>query len=167
MIPLLILLVFVYSFAYASWRAAPWLPVHHDDVDRLCTLANIQPGQRVYELGCGDGRFICAAAQLGAQVVGFEISLLPFLLAHIRRLFQKSRNSISIRFNDFWSADLRDAELIYFWLTPRIHNKLRIKLENELRPGTKIICYVWPLEGWKPVRVDKQTGRPTMYLYQR
>lgn len=167
MILLIILLIFVYSFAYASWRAAPWIPAHNSDMQRLCTLAEISPGQKVYELGCGDARFICAAAEQGANVIGFEISLLPYLLAQVRRMYQKNKKAIHIRFRNFWSTSLRDADIIYFWLTPRVHSKLRIKLENELRSGTKVICYVWPMEGWEPAHIDKQPGRPTIYLYNR
>lgn len=164
---ILIALVFIYSALYAAWRAAPWIPVHTSDITRLCTVAAIKPGETVYELGCGDARFTCAAANLGAKAIGFEVFLLPYLLAHLRRIFQKNRRQISIRFRDFWLVNLNDADIVYFWLTPKINDKLRNKFERELRPGARVVCYVWPVEGWIPDRIDERPGHPKIFLYQR
>ena len=123
--------------------------------------------QTAYEFGCGDARFTCAAANLGAMAVGFEVFLLPYLLAQLRRLFQKNKQLISIRFRDFWMVNLREADVVYFWLTPKINNKLRDKFESELRPGTKVVCYVWPVAGWIPEQINERPSHPKVFLYRR
>lgn len=157
------------TYIYANYRGAPWVPMHNYDVERLLKFADIKPGQIVYEPGCGDARFICAAARRGAKVTGFEISLLPFFLAQIRRLFQnkKTRKLIKIKFTDFWFSNLGEADLIYFWLMPEAMPKLKEKLEREMKPGAKVIFYVWPMPGWEAAEVDDMPGRPKFYLYQR
>jgi SAM-dependent methyltransferase len=156
----------VVTFAYAGWRAAPWVPMKKDDTERLLALAALRQGDVLYDLGCGDGRVVCAAGRVGATARGFEISLLPFLLAHIRRMRENNRRRMRISFRDFWHADLRDANVVSFFLMPKVYAKLRAKLEQELKPGTKVIAYVWPIDGWTPVTVDTAPGHPKLFLYR-
>ena len=162
----LVLLIVVATFAYAGLRGAPWVPTRGHDLERFLKLADIKPGQKVYDLGCGDGRIVCAAAKAGAQAQGFEISLLPYFFAKIRSLFCPSGGSCKIRYRDFWNVNLGDADVVYFFLMQKCYPKLKEKLERELKPGTKVIAYVWPIAGWTPVAVDTAKGYPPMYLYK-
>lgn len=145
------------------------MPMWSADVKRLIKLAEVRPGQKVYDLGCGDGRVLFAAVKVGAIGEGYEISLLPFLLAQIRRFFIKMKNQklYKIKFKDYWFSDLRDADVVYFFQMRDTNLKLKVKLEKELRPGAKIVAYVWPIKGWAPARVDKLAGKPDLYLYNR
>ncbi len=163
---LIIFFIFIFTFAYDGLRGAPWLPTHKHDVQRFLNLANIQPKQVVYDLGCGDGRLIFAAAKLGARVYGLELSLLPYVLANIRRLFQKNKHQIKILYKDLWNFNLKNADIVYIFLTPKNHTKIAKKLKKELKPGTKIITYAWPIKNWDPIKIDIQKGHPNMYLYK-
>src|SRR5207249_5169786 len=78
LIVLLVVLGVAGTAAWAGWRAAPYLPTRQKDVERMTALGRINPGELVYDLGAGDGRFLIAAAKRGATAVGFEISLLPY-----------------------------------------------------------------------------------------
>ncbi len=160
------LLIFVATFAYAGLRGAPWVPTRGHDVERFLKLAEIKAEQKMYDLGCGDGRIVCAAAKAGARAQGFEISLLPYFLAKIRSYFCGEHESCKIRYRDFWNVNLADADLVYFFLMQKCYPKLKEKLERELKKGTKVIAYVWPIEGWTPVAVDIVKGYPPMYLYK-
>ena len=62
-------------------------------------------------------------------------------------------------------VDLSDADVVYFFLIPRVYPELKQKLEKELKPGTKVIAYVWPIEGWQASKIDRVAGQPNMYLY--
>ena len=152
---LLILLAVIVTFAYAGLRGAPWVPTRGHDVGRFLKLADIKPGQKVYDLGCGDGRMVCAAANAGAQAQGFEISLFPYVLAKLRASVARHcvaqclatgiiSGSCKISFRDFWNVDLSDADILYFFLMQKCYPKLKEKLERELKPGTKGLSYVWP-----------------------
>ena len=155
------------SSAYANLRGAPWAPTNKKSIERFLRLAKIKSGQKMYDLGCGDGRLVFASARAGAQAKGFELSLFMCLLANIFRLFQKNRKKTKISCQDIWRANLNDADLIYFFLMPKIYPKLKQKFENELKPGTKVVSYVWPITGWEPVKIDVLKGHPNLYLYQR
>ncbi|KKQ79036.1 MAG: hypothetical protein UT02_C0049G0006 [Parcubacteria group bacterium GW2011_GWC2_38_7] len=153
------------SFAYAGLRAAPWVPTNKKDVARFLDLAEIKAGDKVYDLGCGDGRLLFPAAEKGAQVAGYEIFLLPYLIAKWKQYFFTQKKQTKIVYKDFWHVNLADADIVYFFLMPKVYNKLKTKFEKELKPGTKIISYVWPIEGWTPLRVSESHKAQKIYLY--
>jgi len=158
----IVLFVFLGSFAYAGVLAAPWFPTWLRDIERFLKLAEIKPGQKFYDLGCGDGKLVFAAAGSGAEAVGLEISLLPYLLAKSRSFYVSNSK---IKFSNFWKADLSDAEVVYIFLTPKVNPKAKEKLEHELKKGAKVIAYTWPIEGWQLTKIDTVPGQPPMYLY--
>jgi hypothetical protein len=158
-----ILFIFLVSFLYASLRAAPWVPMHAKDVDRIMALAKLKKGEIFFDLGAGDGRSLEGAGKNGARAIGFEISLLPFLLSLIRKIFFNAK--FKMLFKDFWQEDLSSADVVFFFLMPKIFPRLNEKLEKELKPGTRIISYVWPLPDWTPEVIDEAAGRPKLRLY--
>ncbi|MBI4449483.1 hypothetical protein HY634_00305 [Candidatus Uhrbacteria bacterium] len=154
----LVLVPILATFAYASVRGAPWVPTWRRDVERFLKLAQLKPGERFYDLGCGDGRLVRAAADVGAIATGFECSLLPYLLAK----FRVGRRG-SVRYADFWNADLSDANVVYCFLMPKVYPKLKEKLERGCRSGTRVILYVWPMKGWEIDAVSTASERPKLY----
>lgn len=165
----IIIFLIAVTFLYSGLSAAPFVPTHKKDIEAILKLADIKPGQKVYDLGCGDGRIISALALQRADAEGFEVSLLPYILSQFRIFFLKRKNKnlkIKIKFADFWNRDLSDADIVYVFLTKRIYPKLKNKLEKELKKGTKIICYAWAVNGWHPVSINKREGYMPIYLYK-
>jgi len=158
----LILFIFLGSFAYAGVLAAPWFPTWSRDIERFLKLAEIKAGQKFYDLGCGDGKLVFAAAGAGAEAIGFEISLLPYLLARSRSFYVINSK---VKFKNFWKEGLSDADIVYLFLTPKVNPRVKEKLEHELKMGAKVIAYTWPIEGWQPTKIDTTPGQLPMYLY--
>ena len=163
----LVVFIFGVTFVYASWRAAPWLPMYREDVERAVKLAGLKPGEKFYDIGAGDGRTLFAAAAAGAVSSGLEISLLPYLITKFKIIFSIGKNKPKIYFRDFWRMNMGEADAIFVFLMPRIMQKLRKKMEQELKPGTRVICYTWPMPDCTPAQVDNIPGRPKIYLYTR
>jgi hypothetical protein len=163
----IIIFIFALTFLYASWRAAPWLPMFARDVQRAAELAAFKPGEKFFDLGAGDGRILLAASALGAQAEGFEISLLPYLIAKFKIIFSREKNRPKIFFRDFWKINLGEADVVFVFLLPRIMEKLKTKMEKELKPGTRIICYTWPMPGWTAAKISEAEGGAKIYLYLR
>ena len=161
----IIILLLLGTSVYAGLRGAPWVPTKKNDIARVLKLSDIKKDQKMIDLGCGNGRIVFAAAKKGIKADGLEVSLFPFVLAKLNELFANNKNA-RIKYRDMWSYNLADVDLVYFFLTPKVIPKLKKKFEDELRPGTKVISYVWPIEGWEPIKIDTYSGNPTMYLYQ-
>lgn len=185
-IPVFILLL---SLAYASASGAPWVPTFKRDIDRLRKLLDLKDGEKFVELGCGDGRVVIAVAggtkagrhegrrdenALSAFApaafrplcIGVELSILQWLAAHIRRIVTRSWNTRFVLGNAF-AYDLRDADAVYLFLLPETYEKIRPKLEAELKPGARLVSFVWPIPGWVPATVDEAEGAAKLYLYVR
>lgn len=166
---LLVTLLVLVTAGAAAFRAAPWLPTRGRDIDRLLRLARIVPGELVVDLGCGDGRLTIAAAErFGARSVGVELSFLPFSISWLRARRSKARELIRIRFADFYSIPLKDANVVVCFLTPEAMKRLSTKFVQELKPGARIVSYAFSLQGWPGGVKDKPTPKDIpIYVYQQ
>ncbi len=168
LLALAVLIITAGTAAWAGWRAAPYVPTRQRDVDRMLRLAGVKPGELVYDLGAGDGRFLLAAARRGARAVGFEISVLPYLIARLRLTVQGQTATARIRLQDFFHQDLSSADVVVCFLTPAAMAKLAPKFNRELKPGTRVVSYAFSLPGWTPAVKDKPTPQTmSVYLYRR
>ncbi len=153
---LAIMLVFG-TAAYAGLKAAPWVPVFKRDIERVVRLANVQPGEVVYDLGSGDGRILIALANNSRAelVIGYELSFIPYVWSKVRLWFLGQSGRTEVRYGDFLERPLDRADVVFCFLTPKAMKKLAPKFKQELRPGTRIISYSFLIPGWQPETVDK------------
>ncbi len=158
------LFLFFATFIYAGISGATWMPTKKKDVERFLKLAKLKSDEVFYDIGCGNGRMVIVAAKQGAKAVGLEISLFPYLLGKLNIFLKQS--SAKIKYRDLWRYNLGDADVIYFFLMPKKMKRLKTKFEQELNPGTRVISYVWPIDGWTPIKIDECEGWPKMYLYK-
>ncbi len=164
-IAFLFLMALLFTYAYGGLKAAPWVPMRSRDLSRLDRLIPLKSTDRVYDLGCGDARTLAHALEKGAHsATGYEVSLIPYILA--LRHKRKYHTKLKLFFRDFWKEDLSDATVIFIFLSYKAHARLGKKFMNELKPGTRIVAYVWPIEGWTPIVVDKQVDDLSMYMYE-
>ncbi len=163
----LIIILVLITVAWAAWSFAPWVPTWSKDLERISRLAELQPSERFYELGCGDGRVTCYMAQRhSARAVGIEAAPPLYLVAKIRQLISQNKNT-SIKLGNLFALDLTDADVIYFFGMPKRIEKLKQKLERELKPGTRVISYTFPIESWDPILVDKPSDKDIpIHLYR-
>jgi len=142
------------------------LPTPRPVSRRMLELANIKKGDKVYDLGCGDGRLVLAAAKQGAEATGYEISPAIFAWAWLRKTLQKS--SAKIKFRDFLLTNLEDADTIFLFMYPTT-NKLLLprKFNRELKPGAKVISYSFEVPGLKLIHKEKLGKKYSqIYVYQ-
>lgn len=168
LVALIVVLAVFGTALWASFHGAPWLPTPTKDIIRMLDLAGLQPGETLYDLGCGDGRVCTIAAERYAiRVVGYEISVLPYLIAQIRRLCSPCRSSLTIVFRDFQSEPLNAADVIFCFLTPPTMRKMKTKFVHECKADVRILSYTFRIEGWKEsVFVRPPQTKHNLYLYQ-
>ncbi|MBI2551544.1 methyltransferase domain-containing protein [Candidatus Uhrbacteria bacterium] len=161
------ILVFILlcSFAYAAHRGAPWVPTWRRDFSRIKRLLDLKEGETFFELGCGDGRVVCALSDVsGAKGIGVELSFVQYLVARLRAW---RRPLVCIELKDAFNVDLSEVDAVYLFLMSETYGKLCEKFEKELKPGCRVVTYVWPIPGWVATEVDRKGGRPPVYLYRR
>jgi SAM-dependent methyltransferase len=163
-----IILLVIFSLAWTGLSLAPWVPTWKKDLTRILRLANLQPSEKFYDLGCGDGKVVFYASQNSeAKVIGFEAAWPFFIYAKIKQLIFP-RPNLSILLKNLYKVDLRDADCIYVFGTPKtINQKLEPKLSKELKPGSRVISYAFPFTKWTPELIDKpKPDDIDIYLYQ-
>jgi SAM-dependent methyltransferase len=161
----LILALVFFSAAYAALSSAPWVPITKKDIPELFEIAGVKRGGIFVDIGCGDGRILKIAQERCMRGRGYEISFLFYLIAKLRFLFSPSPRP-EIFFKSFWSADISDADIVFFFLTPRVYEKVGEKLFQELKSGACVISYVWPIPRREPFAVRKKEGYPPIYFYR-
>lgn len=153
----------------AGFLGAPWVPTFGKTVLEQIKLAGIKPGEIVYDLGCGDGRWLFRAAKLtsGKKFIGYEISVLPYVLAKIRRWFSPDRSRLEFRFKNYFHEDLSQADVVYCFGLPQVISRLEPKLAAELKPGARLVSYVFRLPHKQPAKVFRfKTAGQASYLYR-
>lgn len=160
----------VYSLTLIAniWDKVPFVPTSGRIVKYIISIADLKKGEKVYDLGCGDGRFLVAAQKkTSMQAVGFENALLPYLLAKLRKFITKAE--ININMKNFFRADLSKADVIYCYLGPEVMPRVGEKIKNECGKGTRVYSNSFSINTLKPEKIwtrDKKNRLPTIYYYK-
>ncbi|SPF32028.1 conserved exported hypothetical protein [Candidatus Sulfopaludibacter sp. SbA4] len=129
----------------------PFIPTPDAVVDGMLKLAGVKSTDVVYDLGCGDGRIVIAAARnYGAHGVGIDIN--PERVAESRANARKAGVERLVRFeeNDLFQADIHSATVVAIYLMPNVNMRLRPKLLKELKPGSRVVSHSFDMEDWHP-----------------
>jgi precorrin-6B methylase 2 len=145
-------------------RDVPYVPTDDAVVAAMLKLAGVTANDVVYDLGCGDGRIVVAAAKLGARGVGVDIDLQRVHEAADNVKAHGLSSRVKILRESFFDIDLRDATVITLYLLPGINVKLRPKLLWDLRPGTRIVSNNFEMGDWGPDATDSIHHR-TLYKW--
>lgn len=131
---------------------APWVPSPLDTVRNMLRLADVREGERVYDLGSGDGRVLAVAAtEFGARAVGVELNPLAYLWSRLFVLLKEHGGEIEVRWTNLFDVDLRDADVVTMYLVQKTNIRLMPKLSRELRHGARVVSNAFNFPGWKHV----------------
>jgi ribosomal protein L11 methylase PrmA len=142
-----------------------FVPTPQEVVEDMLRLANVQKGDVLYDLGSGDGRIaITAARKYGVKATGIDID--PERIREANENAKKAGVTDLVRFRqeNLFTADFKDATVITLYLLPDLNVKLRPKLWNELKPGTRIVSHQFEMGAWKPEKRLESNGR-TIYFW--
>lgn len=135
-------------------------------VDRMVDLARVRPGDVVYDLGCGDGRMVIAAAKkFGTRGVGVDIDPDLIRVARARAKEEGVDDLVTFKVQDLFETDLREATVVMMYLLPAVNLRLKPKLFAELRPGARVVSHNWDMgPSWPPDRAV-HLGHEAIYLW--
>ena len=142
------------------------MPTGRRALRNILAAAKIKPGEVFYDLGSGDGRLVIAAAKQGAKAYGVERVLTLVLWSRLNIWLFGLRGKAFIKYGNLLKADLHDADIVFCYLMPHGMEKLRHKLEIELRPGTRLLARAFKVPNWEPVVIHKFSKyQPFVYEY--
>jgi SAM-dependent methyltransferase len=146
-------------------RDVPYVPSPNPVVDGMLQLAGVKAGDTVYDLGCGDGRIVIAAAKNhGAKGVGVDIDPERIQEARANAKTANVEDKVKFEQNDLFKANIADATVVTLYLLPDVNVRLKPKLLKELKPGTRIVSHSFDMGDWKPEREEVVEGRH-LYLW--
>lgn len=153
----------------ATYHPSPYIVI-----DRMLRLAELKPGELLYDPGSGDGRILVHAAErYKARTVGFEID--PTLIRQSRRVIQRLglADRAAVEGADLLRADYSKPDVVTLFITPEGLEKLAPALESQMKPGSRTVSYKFPLPNRTPdetvVFKDDSPDIPDheIYLYRR
>ncbi|MGA2130993.1 MAG: methyltransferase domain-containing protein [Bryobacteraceae bacterium] len=156
-----------------SQKLAPYYPTPPAVVIKMLELGGLKEGEKMFDLGSGDGRIVIAAAQkFHADAVGVELDkdLCRQSLERIQKLgLEKSAQIVN---GDILKQDYSSADLVTVYLLPNSNDKIQPLLERQLRKGARVVAHDFEFRNWTPVKVedidnDGEGRSHTLFLYRR
>ena len=142
---------------------SPWHQISRSDLKRALDFCGAHAGERIFDLGSGDGRvLITAAKDYGLVGTGIEIDPIKVWLANLRVRLTGAQEKVKIVRANIFDADYRKADILFIYLTHQAIDKLFPEILDQLKPNAKIICYRFCIKGMTP---DKVNADKTLFLY--
>ncbi len=142
----------------------PYVPTSQSVVKAMLDLAEIKPGDVHYDLGCGDGRIVIAAAKRGAKATGIDLDPQRIKEANANAEEAGLTGKVTFVEGDLFDFDFTKADVLTLYLLPSVNLKLRPKILKELKPGTRVVSHAFDMGDWeaeKEITVDGST----LYLW--
>jgi len=171
-LPILLLLL-APAYTQQSEKLAPYYPTPETIVEKMLILGELKAGEKMFDLGSGDGRIVIMAAQkFHADSTGVELD--RDLAKQSNERIQKLRLQKTARIinGDILRQDYSSADLITVYLLPTSNDKVRPLLDKQLKKGARVVAHDFEIRDWKPEKTetidDDGEGRShTLFLYRR
>ncbi len=135
----------------------PYRPSEIRRARRALQLAHLRPGETLIDLGSGDGRVLfLAASEFDARALVLEIAPLHAMLTWARIRLRRLEGRATLRIADFNRADLSGADVVYAYITSVPAERLRPRLESQLKPGARVVAVSFAFQGWQPSDYDRE-----------
>lgn len=157
--PFLLLLSYIPGLS-----VAPFVPTMQKDVQRMVALAEIKPGDKIYDLGSGDGRLLIEAHRYSTDLIGLEVSPVVYLICKINLWLHRVK--VNLILTNLFSYNFSQADVIFFFLMPQVLPALKEKIAKECKKGCRIVSYSFSIPEWQEIKVDWPEKRLPIYLYR-
>lgn len=166
---LVLLSALLLSAACAQNLDVPFVPTPQPVVDQMLEVAQVEPGDYVIDLGSGDGRIVITAAKRGAMGHGVDIDPQRIREARENARLEEVDDRVMFLQKDLFETDISQASVITMYLLTSVNRKLRPRLFDMLRPGTRVVSHSFDMGDWEPdgtYTVESSMGRNhTVYLW--
>lgn len=167
---ILVLFVALFSAIFHLRQGVAFVPTPRRVTEEMVKAANLKDHMTVIDLGAGDGRLLCASLQSCGSItaIGYEGAFAVWLYSRFRTTFSSVRPCL--RYANFLDADLRDADVVFAYLSISMMQKLTPKFSAELKSGALLISHAFSLHGRQPKEVRTVNmpllGTSKIFIYQ-
>jgi precorrin-6B methylase 2 len=135
----------------------PPVPTNPERIQKALKLANLQPNETLYDLGAGDGRVLLIAARdFDAKAIGIEIGPIQWALIWLKIVAKGYTRQIQVRWENFYKADLKDADVVFVYATSKEVMKLAPHLETQMKRGSRLVSISADFPEWEPSTIEEQ-----------
>jgi SAM-dependent methyltransferase len=127
-----------------------WVPTPPEVINVMLDLANVGPKDLVYDLGCGEGEILIAAAKRGARGVGVDLDPERIKNARIKAAQAGVADRITFLQQDLFKTDIKPATVVTLYLLPELNDRLQPTLKKDLKPGTPVVSHDFAMSDWAP-----------------
>lgn len=160
---LLFVLILLWILIPALYGLPP-VSTKPERIRKALKLANLQRDEILYDLGAGDGRVLLIAARdFGAKAVGIEVGPIQCVLIWLRLTASGFGRQIQVKWENFYRSDLHDADVVFVYATSTEVKKLAWPLEQQMRPGTRLVSISADFPEWEPSAFD---DRDLIFVYE-
>ena len=148
-------------------KDVPYVPTPETVVEKMIELAKITPQDVAYDFGCGDGRLVIAAVKAGAKRgLGVDIDPQRIKEANENAKAAGVTDKVEFQVKDLFTMDFKDATVLTMYLLPSVNMKLRPKILDEMKPGSRGVSHAFDMEDWEPEQVvTVEPGGQTVYMW--
>ena len=151
-------------YAQQLKKDVPYVPTPQNVVDKMLEMAAVKKDDVVYDLGSGDGRIVITAAKkYGVRGVGVDIDPERVKEANANAVQAGVANRVKFLEQDLFKTDLKEASVVTLYLLPEVNLRLRPKLWQELKPGTRVVSHAFDMGDWVPEQTAEVEGRKIYY----
>lgn len=142
-----------------------YVPTREPVMDAMLRLAQVDSADVVYDLGCGDGRIVIAAAQrFGASGVGIDLDPQRIKEANENAIEAGVTDKVEFIEGDLFESDFSEATVVTLYLLTELNERLKPLLMEQLKPGTKVVSHAFSMGDWEPDHQEEVDGT-TVYLW--
>ena len=153
---LLFMIILLWIIVPALYGLPP-VPTKPERIQKALKLANLQQDELLYDLGAGDGRVLLIAARdFGANAVGLEIGPIQCALIWLRAAASGFGSRIQVRWENFYKANLKDADVVFVYATSKEVAKLAPHLEQQMKDGSRLVSISADFSDWEPTEFDDE-----------
>ena len=142
-----------------------WVPTPPEVIAVMLDAAKVGPNDLVYDLGCGEGEILIAAAKRGARGVGVDLDPVRIKNAKINAEKAGVADKLTFIEQDLFKTDIKPATVVTLYLLPDLNLRLKPTLLRDLKPGTPVVSHDFDMGDWKPEQSHEVAGRRPHRVY--
>lgn len=151
---LVLISLYLISLIYSWFKGAPYVLSSQENINKILKHTKFKKNQKLLELGCGNGRFLRSAAKLyNISGIGVDINLYAIAIARLISKLQKIK-SLEFKLQDIRQTDFSKADCIYIFLFPKLIDKIKFKLLNEVKKNVLIVSHGFKIEFLNKYLID-------------